>query len=281
MEQENIQQMIDTLIPLTTEYGLKILGAVLILIVGRIVSGLVGRGVRKAMLRAKADPGLAGFVVSMVQIAVLAFAVIAALAKFGVQTASFVAVLGAAGFAVGFALQGSLGNFASGIMILVFKPFRVGDLIEAAGYLGHVADIGLFVTTVNTLDNQKVIIPNAKLTGEVVNNVNGNGLRRVDLVAGISYGDDIGKAKAILEQILADHPGVLADPAPVVAVKGLGDSSVDFVVRPWVLPADYWTVWFEVTESIKREFDRQGVTIPFPQRDVHMHQPPSAQVAGS
>ncbi len=281
MEQEQIQQVFDTFIPLATEYGLKILGAVIILIVGRIVSGFLGRVVRKTMERAKADPGLTGFIVSMTQIAVMIFAVIAALAKFGVQTASFVAVLGAAGFAVGFALQGSLGNFASGIMLLVFKPIRVGDLVEAAGYLGTVADIGLFVTTVNTLDNQKVIIPNSKLTGEVINNVNGNGLRRVDMIAGISYGDDMSQAKGILEKILADHPKVLQDPAPTVAVKELNNSSVDFVVRPWVHPDDYWTVWFEVTQSIKEEFDRQGVTIPFPQQDVHLHQASTVHAAGS
>ena len=281
MEQEKIQQISDTVIPMMTEYGLKILGAIVILIVGRIVSRIISRGIRKTMVHAKADPGLIGFTVSMCQIGVMAFAVIAALAKFGVQTASFIAVLGAAGFAIGFALQGSLGNFASGVLLLIFKPIRVGDLVETSGYLGHVADIDLFVTVINTLDNQKVIIPNSKLTGEVINNVNGNGLRRVDMVAGISYGDDMSQAKGILEQILADHPKVLAEPAASVAVKELGNSSVNFVVRPWVHPDDYWTVWFEVTQKIKEEFDSQGVTIPFPQQDVHLHQAPTAQPAGS
>ena len=172
----------------------------------------------------------------------------------------------------GFALQGSLSNFASGVMILVFRPFRVDDLIEAEGKLGTVADIGIFVTTINTLDNKKVIIPNGKLTSGVIVNLNANGLRRVDLMAGISYTDDIPKAMKILERILAENPRVLKDPEPTVAVFELGDSSVNFVVRPWVDPDDYWTVWFEVTQAMKMEFDAAGVTIPFPQRDVHMHQ---------
>jgi len=236
--------------------------------------------VRKALEKAKADQALIGFSSSLVSIAVMAFAVIAALAKFGIQTTSFIAVLGAAGLAVGLALQGSLSNFASGVMILIFRPIRVGDLVEAGGYLGKIADVGIFVTTMNTLDNQKVIIPNSVITGNVINNVNGNGTRRVDMIAGISYGDDMSKAKRILEGILESHPKVLKDPAPTVAVKELGDSSVNFVVRPWVKAEDYWTVWFDVTQATKEEFDKQGVSIPFPQRDVHLFRQPGAASAG-
>ena len=157
----------------------------------------------------------------------------------------------------------------------------MNDLVEAAGYLGRISDIGIFVTTMNTLDDQKVIIPNSVITGNVINNVNGNGTRRVDMVAGISYGDDMSKAKRILEGILAAHPKVLKDPAPTVAAKELGDSSVNLVVRPWVNAEDYWTVWFDVTQSTKEEFDKQGVSIPFPQRDVHLHPQPGGKVSAT
>jgi small conductance mechanosensitive channel len=157
-------------------------------------------------------------------------------------------------------------------MLLIFRPIRIDDLIKVEGYLGVVEDIGLFVTTINTLDNQRVIIPNGTLTSGVINNVNGNGTRRVDLVAGISYADNMSKAKSILEGILASHPKVLKDPAPTVAVSELGDSSVNLVVRPWVNADDYWDVWFDVTQAIKEQFDDKGVSIPFPQRDVHLFQ---------
>jgi len=272
MEQDAIQQGIDTVVPFITQYGMQVLGAVVILVVGKIASSIAGKLVRKGLTKAKVDPALIGFLSGGVSLAILVFAVIAALAKFGVQTTSFIAVLGAAGFAIGMGLQGSLGNFAAGVMILIFRPIRIGDLVETGGYLGKIADIGIFVTTMNTLDNQKVIIPNGVITGGVINNVNGNGTRRVDMTAGISYGDNMSKAKGILEGILAEHPAVLADPPPTVAVKELGDSSVNFVVRPWVNADDYWTVWFDVTQKIKEEFDRQGVAIPFPQRDVHLFQ---------
>jgi small conductance mechanosensitive channel len=269
---DTVQQSLDSIVPFISRYGLQVLGAIVILIVGKLASGLAARLVRRGLERAKADPALVGFLSSLVSIAILAFAVIAALAKFGVQTASFVAVLGAAGLAVGLALQGSLSNFAAGVLILIFRPIRVGDLVEAGGYLGKIAEIGIFVTTMNTLDNQRVIIPNSIITGGVINNVNGNGTRRVDMIAGISYGDNIAKAKGILDEILTSHPKVLRDPEPMVAVSDLGDSSVNFVVRPWCNAEDYWTVRFDVTRRIKEEFDSQGVSIPFPQRDVHMHQ---------
>ena len=272
MDQEAIQQGLDAAIPFITRYGMQVLGAVVILIVGKFAASIAASLVRKGLGRANADPALIGFLGSAVKIAVLAFAVIAALAKFGIQTTSFIAVLGAAGFAVGFALQGSLGNFASGVMILIFRPIRIGDLVEIGGFLGKIDEIGIFVTTMNTLDNKKIIIPNGEITGGIINNVNGNGTRRLDMTAGISYGDDMSKAKGILEGILADHPKVLSDPAPNVAVCELGDSSVNFVVRPWVEADDYWPVWFDVTQSIKERFDANDVSIPFPQRDVHMFQ---------
>jgi small conductance mechanosensitive channel len=272
MDQETIKQSFEAMIPFITRYGMQVLGAVLILILGKIAASIAAKMVRKGMTRAKADPALIGFLCSGVSIAIMVFAVLAALAKFGVQTTSFIAVLGAAGLAVGLALQGSLSNFASGVMILIFRPIRIGDLVEVAGKLGKIADIGIFVTTMNSLDNQKIIIPNSMVTGDVITNVNGNGTRRVDMIAGISYADDMNAAKAILEKILDEHPKVLKDPAPAVAVKELADSSVNFIVRPWVDGADYWTVWFDVTQRTKEEFDRQGISIPFPQRDVHLFQ---------
>jgi small conductance mechanosensitive channel len=272
MDAQTVQSTMESVVPWITRYGLQVIGAIAILIIGRIASGIAGNLTARALDRGKADPSLKGFVVGFVRLGILAFAVIAALAKFGVQTTSFVAVLGAAGFAIGMALQGSLGNFASGVLLLVFRPIRVGDLVKIAGYVGHVDEIGIFVTTINTLDYQRVIVPNGKITGDVINNINGNGMRRVDLTAGISYGSDMEKAKGILNDILASHPKVRSDPAPTVAVVELGDSSVNFVVRPWCDAGDYWTVWFEVTQTIKERFDAEGVSIPFPQRDVHLFQ---------
>ena len=272
MNQETVQQAIDSVIPLITSYGMKIIGAVVILIIGRIVAGILGKLAGKALEKAKVEVSLRRFLTSLVRIAVIVFAIVAAMSKFGIETASFVAVLGAVGFAIGFALQGSLSNFAAGVMILAFKPIKVGDLVEAAGYLGVIEEIGLFVTQMNTLDNQRVIIPNAKLTSDVINNVNGNGLRRVDMTAGISYADDMNLAKKLCMDVLNNHPHVLADPAPAVAVSEMGDSSVNLIVRPWVHPDHYWAVWFDVTQGIKEAFDANGITIPFPQNDVWVRQ---------
>ena len=272
METDVITQGIEKLIPLVTEYGVRVIGAIVILIVGKLAAGFAAKLVRKGLTKAKADTALVGFLGNMTHIAILAFAVIAALAKFGIQTTSFIAVLGAAGLAVGLALQGSLSNFASGVMILIFRPIRIGDLVETGGYLGIIQEIGIFVTVMNTLDNKKIIVPNSVITGSVINNVNGNGTRRVDMTAGISYTDDMETAKGILEEILASHPKVLKDPAFTVAVKELGDSSVNFIVRPWCQAEDYWTIWFDVTQQTKERFDAAGVSIPFPQRDVHLFQ---------
>ncbi len=272
MNQETIQQGIDSAIPLVTTYGMRIIGAILILIIGRFVSGLVGGLVKKALNRTNVEHSLIGFLVSLTKIGINAFAVIAALAKFGVETTSFVAVLGAVGFAIGFALQGSLSNFAAGVMILLFKPIKVGDLVETSGYLGTIVEIDLFVTVMNTLDNRRIIIPNGKLTSDVINNVNANGLRRVDMTAGISYDDDMNLAKRLCMEVLEKHPHVLKEPAPAVAISEMGDSSVNLVVRPWTHPDYYWDVWFDVTQGIKEAFDANGISIPFPQQDVHMHQ---------
>ncbi|GJM43483.1 MAG: mechanosensitive ion channel protein [Gemmatimonadota bacterium] len=272
MDSVKLEEVVTQGVQLLTLYGMRVIGAIIILVAGRILSRFLGRTVDRAMTRGKVDEALKRFAVSIVRAAIMIFAIIAALNKFGVETTSFVAVLGAAGLAVGLALQGSLSNFAAGVLILVFKPFKIGDVVDTAGVKGKIVDVGILTTTMNTPDNQKIIIPNASVMGGTITNVNAYDTRRVDLTAGISYHDDIGKAKDLLAGILADHPAVLKEPAPVVEVVALADSSVNFVVRPWVKTADYWTVYFEVTRAIKEKMDAAGISIPFPQRDVHLHQ---------
>ncbi len=267
---ENVD--IQAWVAIATEFGLRVIGAIIILVLGRIVAGVLSGGVKKAMVKADSAPALINFASSLVRTGIMLIAIIAALAKFGIQTTSFVAILGAAGFAVGMAMQGSLGNFAAGVLILIFKPFRIGDVVDAAGSKGKIIDIGLFSTTMNTPDNQKIIIPNGAVTGGTITNVNAYATRRVDMTAGIGYSDDIGKAKQVLTNLVEKHELVLKDPAPTIEVVELADSSVNFVVRPWVKTADYWTVYFDVTRSIKEQFDANGISIPFPQQDVHMHQ---------
>ncbi len=271
MDQEAIRSALQAVVPYVTTYGLQALGAVVILLAGKVGSSLGARIVVGLLQRAKADATVTSFVSSLVRYGILVFAVIAALAKFGVQTASFVAVLGAAGLAVGLALQGSLSNFAAGVLILIFRPFNVGDFVTIGGASGTVVLIGIFTTTLHSPDNQKIVVPNSAVTAGTIVNVTANETRRVDLRASIGYGDDIGKAKEVLEGIVAGHPKVLADPAPVVRVVELGESSVDFVVRPWVNTPDYWDVYFDLTRAIKEEFDKAGICIPFPQRDVHLY----------
>lgn len=257
-------------IPYITEWGLKVIGAFAILVLGRFAAGMIRRGVRRVLGRANVDPAIIGFVTSLVYIGVIVFAVLAALAKFGVETTSFVAVLGAAGFAVGFALQGSLSNFAAGVLILVLRPYRVGDYIDAGGAAGSVKEIQLFTTVLATPDNMRILIPNGKIYGDVIKNITANPTRRVDMTVGISYGSSMKKARQLLDKIIAEDKRVLPDPAPMVAVAELADSSVNFVVRPWVKKEDYWTLKFEMTERIKEVFDANDIEIPFPQRTVHM-----------
>jgi small conductance mechanosensitive channel len=250
-------------------YGIRIIGAIAILLVGRIFAGLMSRLVRKGCVRANVDATLTGFVTRFIYIGVMAFAVLGALAKFGIQTASFVAVLGAAGFAVGFALQGSLSNFAAGVMLLVFRPFKLGDYIDAGGTAGSVKEIALFTTTLATPDNVKVIVPNGAIFGGTIRNFAGYDTRRVDLVIGIGYGSDIQKAIEVMDGLIKADSRIFADPPHQIAVSELADSSVNFVVRSWVNRDDYWGVKFDLTRSIKESFDAANIEIPFPQRVVH------------
>lgn len=266
---ENMDKIMETLVAFATTYGIKMIGAVLTLVVGRFVAGWARTLVRKALSKTSADQAIQTFLASLVFYLVIVFTAISALAKFGVETASLVAVLGAAGFAVGFALQGSLSNIAAGIMLLVFRPYRIGDFVEAAGVLGTVKEMRLFTTIVNTPDNIRIIIPNSKLFGDTIKNFTAEDTRRVDMVVGIGYGSDIQKALEIMRGLLAADPRVLKDPATQIEVSELADSSVNFVVRPWTAKEDYWGVKFDFTRAVKEAFDRDGIEIPFPQLTVH------------
>jgi len=257
-------------IEVITTWGISVIGAITILVLGRIVAGIVRGAIKRVMQKRNADPGLAGFVGNIAFYLIFVFAIVAALAKFGIQTASFVAVLGAVGFAVGFALQGSLSNFASGVMILIFRPFRVDDYISTAGVAGTVKEIGLFATTLATPDNVKIIVPNSKVYGDTIQNYSSFDTRRVDWSIGIGYGSSIEKSKETLLGLLRKDARVLGDPAPMVAVAELADSSVNLVARAWVKRTDYWDVKFDLTREIKEELDAAGVEIPFPQRVIHM-----------
>ena len=257
---------------LVTLYGLKVIAAIIILIIGRWVAMGIRGVVKKVMRRAKMDETITKFVGNLTYVALLIFVVLAALSQLGIQTTSFIAILGAAGLAIGLALQGSLANFAAGFLMIIFRPFRVGDYIEGGGTAGTVEEIQIFTTTLKTPDNKTVIVPNAKMTGDNIINWTTKGTRRVDLVMGIGYDDDIDKAKQIMADVMAQDDRILKDPAPTVAMVELGDSSVNFVVRPWVKAADYWTLYFDVTEKIKKAFDANGISIPYPQRDVHLYQ---------
>jgi small conductance mechanosensitive channel len=265
-----MQAAIDQLGVFVTTYGIKIVGAIIILILGRIGAGIGRRIVRKILEKAKTEPSIVSFVGSLTYFLILIFAVLAALAKFGIQTASFVAILGAVGFAVGFALQGSLANFAAGVLILVLRPYKVGDYIESAGVAGTVKNIQLFTTILATPDNIKIMVPNGKIFGDVIKNVSGYDTRRVDMVMGIGYGSDIQKAYDIMMGIMKEDDRVLTDPSPLIAVSELADSSVNFVVRPWVKREDYWGVKFDLTRKFKEAFDANDIDIPFPQQVVHM-----------
>jgi small conductance mechanosensitive channel len=255
---------------LVTLYGVRVIAALAIFILGRWVARILKGFVQRMMRKTEVDDTLVSFVGNLTYIALLTFVVIAALNQLGVQTTSFIAVIGAAGLAIGLALQGSLANFAAGVLLIIFRPFKGGDFIEGAGVAGTVEKIHIFTTQLKSPDNKTIIIPNAKLTGDNITNYSAKETRRVDMVFGVGYSDDLQKVKQILEDILAKDDRVLKDPAPTIGVLELADSSVNFVCRPWVKTADYWSVYFDITETVKNRFDAEGVSIPFPQRDVHL-----------
>ena len=273
MEEVNMEQAnkwLDKGMTLITDYGPKVVGAILFLIIGLWIIKRVVKATKKLMHKRGLDDSLIPFLGTLLDILLKAMLIISIAGMLGIQTTSFVAVLGAAGLAVGLALQGTLANFAGGVLILIFKPYRVGDLIEAQGEKGTVKEIQIFVSILLTPENKTVIIPNGAISNGNITNYTKEGLIRVDTVFGISYESDIRKAKDILMKILTEHPKVLKEPAPFVGVKELADSSVNLAVRPYTHPDDYWDVYFDVYEAGKIALDEGGITIPFPQVDVHM-----------
>ncbi len=269
MEMEEILNKISEFIAL---YGLDVIAAIVIFVVGKWLARIIAGIMEKLMIKSKVDATLAHFIRNLTYVGLVVFVIIAAINKLGVETTSMVAVIGAAGLAVGLALQGSLANFAAGVLLILFKPFKVGDFIEAGGTMGTVKEIQIFTTILDHFDNRRIVIPNAKVTSDLITNFTAIEKRRVDLVFGISYTDDMKAAKDALMKVVTSDSRVLKDPAPVVAVSELADSSVNLVCRPYVKPTDYWAVYFDVTEKGKLALEKAGCTIPFPQSDVHIYQ---------
>ncbi|ABA88069.1 mechanosensitive ion channel family protein [Syntrophotalea carbinolica DSM 2380] len=271
--QEQLQnggQYLDTLINLFVAWGPKLVGAVLALVIGLYLANMIARGFNRLMEKKGMDPSLRPFLKSLIGNLLKVLVVVSVLGMVGIQMTSFIAILGAAGLAVGMALSGTLQNFAGGVMILTFRPFKVGDVIEAQGYTGAVKEIQIFNTILKTPDNKTIIIPNGGLATSSMVNYSTEATRRVDWVFGIAYGDDIDKAKEVLMGLLKSNDKVLDDPAPFVELGELADSSVNFTVRAWVNSADYWPVFFYMQENVYRRFAEVGLNIPFPQMDVHL-----------
>lgn len=272
MKIQNIEVYKDQLVGMLMAYGPKLIIALLVLFVGIRIINFLTKYVSKGMERSKMDVSLNSFLSSLLSWGLKILLTISVASMIGIETTSFVAIIGAAGLAVGLALQGTLSNFAGGVLILIFKPFKVGELIESQGVFGRVEEIQIFITKVVTPENKTVIIPNAKISGESLTNYSEKGEIRVDLTMGIAYDADLKKAKEVLMNVMLNNEKVLKTPAPLVAVSNLGDSSVDLAVRPWAKPDEYWDVYFEIYEEGKLALDAAEIVIPFPQRDVHLIQ---------
>jgi small conductance mechanosensitive channel len=251
--------------------GKNIVVALVIFYVGRIVISIVVRGLRKLMRKQEVDKTLETFICNLVRVALMVVVIIAAIGALGIQTTSFIAIFGAAGLAVGLALQGSLSNFAAGVLIVLFRPYRVGNFVEAAGVSGTIEQVQILTTILVTPDNKQIVVPNSQIMDSIITNYSAKDTRRVDMVVGVDYSDDLDLVRKTLEELVAADERILADPACKIAVSELADSSVNFIVRPWVKSADYWPVKFELTEAIKKRFDQEGISFPFPQQDVHLH----------
>ncbi|WP_455375474.1 mechanosensitive ion channel family protein [Kaarinaea lacus] len=260
-------------------WGINIVTAIAIYIIGRFISKLIIKSLLKVMERANVDLSLRGFIGNILNVVLLVVIVIAALEQLGVDTTSVLAVFAAAGLAVGLALKDSLSNFAAGVMLIIFKPFKVGDVIDTAGKIGKVQSIQIFNTVLRTGDNQEIIIPNSQVYGGSITNITACDTRRIDLVIGIGYDDDIKKAKTIIETIIGNNASILKDPEPTIMVLELGESSIDIAVRPWVNASDYWAVRAYLLQSIKETFDENGISIPYPQRDLHLIQSDATALA--
>jgi small conductance mechanosensitive channel len=270
--EKDMQQFLDFLEKnqqLILSYSVKVLVALVILYLGRWLSKSLTRMLEKALIHRKVDRAVVSFLSGIIQAAIMVATILIALSQVGIQTASFIAILGAAGLAIALALQGSLSNFASGVLIILFRPFRAGDFVDAAGVSGVVEKIEIFQTVMKSSDNKRIIVPNSQITGSAIINYSAEKTRRVDLTVGISYDSDLKKAKQLLEQILKADSRILAEPAPTIAVGALADSSVNILIRPWVNAADYWPVYWDTLEKIKLTFDEHQIVIPFPQMDLH------------
>ena len=265
-------ELLQTTRDLITTFGLKIIAAIAILIIGRWIAKALTSLSRRAMDKAKVDAMLARFIGNLIYVALLTFIVLAAINQLGVQTTSFIAVIGAAGLAIGLALQGSLANLAAGVLIILFRPYKVSDYIEGGGVAGTVEEVQIFTTVLKTPDNKTIIIPNAQVMGGTITNYSARSERRIDLVVGVGYDADLDKTRRVLLDILENDQRILTEPAPLIGVVELAESSVNFVVRPWVKTGDYWAVYFDLNERIKKRFDEENITIPFPQRDVHLYE---------
>ncbi len=265
-------EMLKTLQPLVIDYGSKIIAALLIFLVGKWIARKITNVMVKVLNGRNIDVTLTGFLDGIVYYALFVTVIIAAAGQLGIKTTSFLAILGAASLAVGLALKDSLANFSSGVMLILFRPFKVGDWVTIGGETGKVMQIHVFNTMLNTGDNQRKIIPNGTISNATITNITANPTRRIELIIGIGYDDDIRKAKETLVEILAADSRILPNPAPLVAVSELAESSVNLVIRPWVATDDYWDVYFDLTEKIKITFDERGISFPFPQRDIHLSQ---------
>jgi small conductance mechanosensitive channel len=259
------------LMPMLSGWVVKIVIALIIYIIGKWIAKRITNFVKKLMNARDADPTLVSFLSNVVYAILLVAVILAALDTLGLPVTSLVAVVGAAGLAVGLALKDSLGNFASGVMLVMFRPFRKGDVVEVAGVTGKVDEVRIFSTILTTPDNKQIIIPNGQVAADTITNYTANDQRRIDLVFGVGYDDDLKLTREVLERICAEHPKVLDDPATNIFVLNLGDSSVDFAVRPWAKTEDYWTVWGDLLETGKVELEAAGLNIPYPQTDVHLH----------
>ena len=264
-----MEQFVEIVTQWAMTSGISIVTALLVLLFGIWGARILRGTLKKVLTRKEIEPTLVKFGTSLLYAVLVVFVVTAALNNLGIQTTSIIAILGAAGLAVGLALQDSLSNFAAGIMILIFHPFRVGDYIEGAGISGSVEELGIFVTRLKTPDNKAIFVPNGKLAGDNLVNYTLNDTRRMDLVVGVGYGEDIRQVEKILKEIISEDSRILKDPEPIVAVLELADSSVNFAVRPWVLTSQYWDIYFELVGNIKIRLDEKGIEIPFPQRVVH------------
>lgn len=269
--QMKYEHITDKIIEKIVMFGPKVLAAIVILIVGYWIIKLLTHGLKRTLEKSNVDQSLRPFLVGMINISLKIMLLISVLSMLGVQMTSFIALLGAAGLAVGMALSGTLQNFAGGVMILVLRPFKVGDVIDAQGYLGSVAEIQIFNTILKTPDNKTIIIPNRGLSTSSMINLSTEETRRVDWTVGIAYGDDLDKAKAVLGEMCECDDRILKDPEVFIAVSELADSSVNLVVRAWVKSDDYWGVFFDMNENIYKTFASKGLNIPFPQMDVHLH----------